>query len=280
MEHAPLHAPPRIFESEGSSTHCRAGFVTGLRIGTAGWSIPRSVGGKFGGEGSHLARYARVLHCAEINTSFYRSHRFEVYARWAAQTPASFRFSVKVPRAITHDLRLRASRVALERFLAEVAGLGDRLGVLLVQLPPSLAFESRPVRTFFELLAGMFEGPVVCEPRHRSWFEPAADRLLVKLRVGRVAADPARFPEAAVPGGWLGPAGDGSGAVIYFRWHGSPRMYYSSYGDDWLRARADDIRHWSPAADCWCIFDNTASGAAAADATRWQASLQPDRQLG
>lgn len=244
------------------------------RIGTAGWSIPRAVAEDFPGDGMHLARYAGVLNCAEINTSFHRSHRPEVYARWAAQTPPGFRFAVKLPRTITHDQRLRAARVPLTRFRGEVAGLGERLGVLLVQLPPSLPFEARPVGRFFALLRSMFEGAVVCEPRHASWFEPAADRGLVTWRVGRVAADPARGLAAAVPGGWLGPAGDGAGAVLYHRWHGSPRTYYSAYSDDWLQARADELRRWPAAADCWCIFDNTASGAAAADALKLRAKLR------
>jgi uncharacterized protein YecE (DUF72 family) len=245
-----------------------------MRTGTAGWGIPRSISHAFAGEGSHLARYARVFNCAEINTSFHRSHRAEVYAGWAAQTPPSFRFAVKLPRAITHDQRLRSTRAALERFMAEVSGLGDRLRVLLVQLPPSLIFEARPTRTFFELLSKMFGGAVVCEPRHLSWFEPTADRLLVKLHVGRVAADPARHPAAATPGGWLGPAGDGVGAVTYHRWHGSPRMYYSDYGDDWLRARASELQRWPVATERWSIFDNTASGAATSDALRLQGYLR------
>jgi uncharacterized protein YecE (DUF72 family) len=245
----------------------------GVRIGTAGWVIPKAITVGFPGEGSHLSRYARVLPCAEINSSFHRSHRTEVYARWAAQTPPGFRFAVKLPRTITHDQRLRGVRALLTRFMAEASGLGDRLGVLLVQLPPSLAFEPRPVRTFFELLAGQFGGAIVCEPRHATWFDAPADRLLVKLRIGRVAADPARLPAAAAPGGWLGPAGDGSSAVIHHRWHGSPRMYYSAYGDDWLQARAVELRRWPAAADCWCLFDNTASGAAASDALKLQDCL-------
>lgn len=266
----------------GSTTYCACGrFGVRLmiatdecRIGTAGWSIPRSMACEFPGDGTHLARYVRILRCAEINTSFYRSHRPEVYARWAAQTPSGFRFAVKVPREITHELRLRATRAALQRFTTDVSALGDRLGALLVQLPPSLTFEPRPVRTFFTLLASMFDGPIVCEPRHATWFEPAADRALIKLRVGRVAADPARWPSAAVPGGWLGPAGDGVGATVYHRWHGSPRMYFSAYEDRWLRERAEALRHWPQGTDCWSIFDNTASGAAASDALRLQARLQ------
>lgn len=240
----------------------------GLRIGTAGWTVPRAAAGAFPVEGSHLQRYAGVFGITEINSSFHREHRAAVYARWAASTPAGFRFAAKLPREVTHERRLRAARIPLQRFIADASGLGDRLAVLLVQLPPSLAFEPRPARTFFRLLAGMFGGAVVCEPRHASWFEPAADRLLVAARVGRVAADPARWPAAAVPGGWLGVDHDGAGAVVYHRWHGSPRTYWSSYEDDWLQARAAELRRWPAAADCWCIFDNTASGAAAANAVR------------
>lgn len=237
-----------------------------MRIGTAGWAIPRASAGAFAGHGSQLERYARTLDGVEINSSFHRSHRTETYARWAAATPAGFRFAVKLPRTITHDGRLRAARRPLQRFLAEASGLGDKLAVLLVQLPPSLVFEARPMRTFFKLLASMHGCAVVCEPRHASWFTPAADRLLVAARVGRVAADPARLPAASSPGGWLGPSGDGAGAVIYHRWHGSPRMYWSSYGDDWLRERGAELRIWPGDAQCWCVFDNTASGAAAANA--------------
>jgi uncharacterized protein YecE (DUF72 family) len=239
-----------------------------IRIGTAGWTLPRAVADSFVSEGSHLERYARVLGCSEINSSFHRSHRPGVYARWAAATPSDFGFSAKLPRTITHDARLRAARVPLQRFLDEAASLGDRLKVLLVQLPPSLVFEPRPARTFFRLLEGLFGGAVVCEPRHASWFEPAADRLMVAARVGRVAADPARWPAAAIPGGWLGPEGDGAGAVIYYRWHGAPRTYWSSYDDAWLQARAAELRRWPAEAKCWCVFDNTASGAAAANAIR------------
>lgn len=244
-----------------------------MPIGTAGWSIPRDTAAHFPGDGQHLARYARVLGCAEINTSFYRPHQPEVYARWAAMTPPGFRFAVKVPRSITHDARLRRARVPLQQFMAQASGLGDRLAVVLVQLPPSFAFDARVARTFFTLLAGMHGGAVVCEPRHASWFTAAADRVLAALHVSRAAADPAPFPTAAQPGGWLGPDGDGNGAVLYHRWHGSPRMYWSPYEAGWLAERAAEWRAWPRGADRWGIFDNTASGAAAANALALQRLL-------
>src|SRR5688572_19432683 len=112
-----------------------------FRIGCAGWSIPREHAAEFPVEGTHLQRYAQRFPAVEINSSFYRPHRPETYARWAASTPDGFRFAVKVPREITHTRRLREVDEPLERFLAEAGALGEKLGPLLVQLPPSLQFE-------------------------------------------------------------------------------------------------------------------------------------------
>src|SRR6186713_1499803 len=139
------------------------GASTGLRIGTAGWGLPRVWRGEFPAEGSYLERYAARFDAAEINSSFYRQHRRGVYERWAAAVPPEFRFAVKVPRAITHDQSLVAADVLLEVFLEEVAGLGSRLGPLLVQLPPSLAMNEEHAEEFFETLRRLHAGPVALE---------------------------------------------------------------------------------------------------------------------
>ncbi len=229
-----------------------------LRIGTAGWSIPRAVAGAFPGEGSHLSRYAAILPAAEINSSFHRPHAETVYRKWAASTPPHFRFAVKVPRTITHEGKLRRVRLPLERFLAESAGLGDRRGPLLVQLPPSFAFDRRVVGRFFDTVRASWEGDVVCEPRHPSWFDTAPDRLLAAVRVARVAADPAPAPGAERPGGWPG--------LIYYRLHGSPRKYWSKYEEPFLDRLHAELAAVPAGIPAWCIFDNTASGAALQDA--------------
>ena len=234
-----------------------------LFVGTAGWSIPRASAHHFPGEGTHLERYSRRLPCAEINSSFHRPHAATTYAKWAASTPPGFRFAVKLPRTITHDQKLLRARLPLERCLAESAGLGDRRGPLLVQLPPSLAFESRLAGRFFTLLRERYAGAVVCEPRHPTWFTATAETILLRHTVARVAADPAVTPEAAVPGGWAG--------IVYFRLHGSPRKYWSSYPDDYLDPLARTLTAAAATADVWCIFDNTASGAALANAVQLHA---------
>ncbi|GAA0452506.1 MULTISPECIES: DUF72 domain-containing protein [Sphingomonas] len=230
-----------------------------LRIGTAGWSIPREAAGVVPGEGTHLQRYARRLDAAEINSSFHRPHRSSTYARWAASVPPHFRFSVKLPKTITHQHKLAGCGDLLGRFADEVAGLGSNRGPTLVQLPPSLAFEPAVATAFFTELAARLGPAIVCEPRHPSWFEEAAERLLRDHAVSRVAADPAVHPRAAEPGGWAG--------LAYFRLHGSPVIYRSSY-DAGAIARLHDAMAaaGTTAAECWTIFDNTASGAALANA--------------
>ncbi len=227
-----------------------------LRIGTAGWAIPRAVADAFPEEGSALERYAARFVAAEINSSFHRPHRPSTYTRWAESVPDSFRFAAKLPRTITHDLRLVAAEAELDRFLGEVRTLGPKLGPLLVQLPPKLAFEAEVANAFLQHLRKRHEGPVVLEPRHPSWFGPGPEALLREHRVARVAADPARVPEAVEPGGWPG--------LVYIRLHGSPRTYYSAYDGAYLDTLAAHVA--GAAVETWCIFDNTASGAATANA--------------
>jgi uncharacterized protein YecE (DUF72 family) len=231
-----------------------------ITIATAGWSIPHASAARFPGEGSHLQRYAQVMPGVEINSSFYREHAFATYARWASQTPSSFRFAVKIPKAITHEARLRRARRPLKIFLDGIAGLGHRLGPLLVQLPPSLVFERRVARNFFTMLRAQHTGQVVCEPRHPTWFTPAVDEFLQQHRIARVAADPAPVPGAAVPGGWPG--------MAYYRLHGSPRMYWSVYDARRLAGWAADLLALPRRTQIWSVFDNTAAGGATANALR------------
>jgi uncharacterized protein YecE (DUF72 family) len=232
-----------------------------FRIGCAGWSLPRSAAASFPEAGSHLERYAAVLNAVEINSSFYRSHRRETYARWAAAVPAGLRFSVKLPKEITHTLRLKACARPLRQFLSEIEGLGSRLGCVLIQLPPSFAFQRALVRRFLTLLRRHFDGDAVLEPRHITWFDADVEAILHEFNVSRVASDPALCAAAARPGV--------DAPVAYFRLHGSPRMYYSSYDENYLRGVAGELKkRRSKSRQAWCIFDNTAHGFATTNALR------------
>jgi uncharacterized protein YecE (DUF72 family) len=227
-----------------------------ISVGTAGWGIPREVAEHFTSDGSALSRYASVFSVAEINSSFHRAHRLSTWERWRDAVPDGFRFSVKVPKLITHTHKLVDVAQLVDDFVAHAGVLGDKLAILLVQLPPKLEFEQATAQTFFEQLADRSDAAIACEPRHPSWFTPAADAMLQQLRVARVAADPAICDAASVPGGWAG--------LAYWRLHGSPVVYRSSYRDR-IADYASRLQA-GPAPEVWCIFDNTASSAGAGDA--------------
>jgi uncharacterized protein YecE (DUF72 family) len=222
-----------------------------IYVGTAAWSNPPAERLRRHDGASHLEHYGTQFGAVEINSSFYRSHRRATYQSWREATPALFRFSVKMPRTVTHDCALRNCRAELKQFLAEVAGLSHKLRVILVQTPASLAFEGAAASRFFGALSSSKTYQIACEPRHPSWWTPNADAVLRRHGVARVAADPARTPEAASPGG--------AKRLAYYRLHGSPRMYYSAYSAEYLQTLSTTVtKSKSDTREVWCIFDNTA----------------------
>ena len=234
-----------------------------IRIGTAGWTLPKQYAQHFPSTGSHLERCAQGFNCVEVNSSFHRPHQQKIWERWARSTPPDFRFSVKLPKAITHTALLANCGGLLSGFFDQIRGLGDKLGPLLVQLPPSLAFDEGLAHEFFTTLRELHpqhlhSGFIALEPRHASWFTPPVDRLLRSFEIARVAADPPKASSlAASPGGWNG--------LCYWRLHGSPRTYYSAYDAAFLRRFAAKLRK-TECDERWVIFDNTALGHATANA--------------
>ncbi|MDO9418490.1 DUF72 domain-containing protein [Pararhizobium sp.] len=232
-------------------------------IGTAGWSIPKALGVHFPPAGSALQRYASVLNCTEINSTFYRPHRPDTFKRWAESVPGHFRFSVKAPKTITHEKRLVDADEALDAFVSSITPLGQKLGPILFQLPPSLIFDRLQADRFFTTVRERWQGAVVLEPRHKSWAAAEAEELVMRHSITWVFADPPKVERT------IEPNSDG----LYLRLHGAPKVYYSSYGkDDLHRYRLAMDR--SQAGESWCIFDNTASGAALSNALDLQ-SLEP-----
>ena len=237
------------------------------RTGTAGWSLPI----KPNEPGSHLYHYSRTLGCVEVNSSFYRPHRASTWARWARETPADFRFSLKAPRSITHEAKLRNPEGLLKAFLEQIEPLQEKAGPILFQLPPSLEFEAAPAGEFLAYLRTFYKRDAVLEPRHETWFSADVDDLLKKYNIARVAADPPKgSPRAAEPGGAM--------HLAYYRLHGSPRTYYSNYDDPFLSRLATKVETLENA---WIIFDNTALSHAYPNALSFQKLLRGEmRELG
>jgi uncharacterized protein YecE (DUF72 family) len=236
-----------------------------IRVGVAGWSNPPAMQAERDPGQTHLSCYAAHFSCVEINSSFYRPHQNATYARWRNETPPHFRFSVKMPRSVTHERHLKRCGTEVARFCEEIAHLEQKLAAVLVQLPPVLEYDARTVRSFFRSIPPLRDMKVVCEPRHSTWFTSSAEETLRELGVSRVAADPARYPAARTPGG--------ARRFAYFRWHGTPHLYYSKYSDSQIADFADLVLD-SNATEAWCMFDNTARYAAWDDALQFVALLQ------
>jgi uncharacterized protein YecE (DUF72 family) len=243
--------------------------MSSVYVGCAGWALPRSKAGLFPGSGSHLERYSRQLPGVEINSTFYRPHLRRTYSRWASSVPPGFRFAVKMPREISHIRRLVGIEEVLRTFLGEVGALESNLGPLLIQLPPGARFIHDVAASFFDTLRTLSFAPAVCEPRHASWFTPEADALCASYHIGRVAADPAVVPLAGRPGGWKG--------IVYYRLHGSPRVYYSSYDGTNLARLASELTGHVSDSETWCVFDNTAGNAALENALELLRFLKDQR---
>jgi hypothetical protein len=183
--------------------------------------------------------------------------------------PADFRFSVKVPKIISHEKRLRNAQDALDQFIGEIAGLGDRLAVLLVQLPPSLAFDRTNALEFFKTLARSSDARLVCEPRHASWFEQPAVELMHEFDVARILADPSPVPGVHAPADPLASPIDDSTEALKSTGPATRKAYWGqSCQPHPGRDRRGD--------DSWNVFDKKASGFATVNALELGALMADD----
>ncbi len=226
-----------------------------MKIGTAGWNIPKQFAAAFPAEGSHLERYSRALRAVEINSTFYKPHQPKTFLRWKEETPHDFAFSIKMTKVFTHEKRLNVSRAEISDWLKPMTELGEKFSALLVQLPPSLVFSEKSVELFFRNLRHEFGGLIALEPRNVSWIEPVALALNDEFDISKVEADPDRCP---TPEKELNRS-----RSRYLRLHGSPRIYYSDYSVKFLERVARDFESHPPCKgepESWIIFDNTTLG--------------------
>jgi len=274
-----------------------------IRIGLSGWNYPEWRGDFYPrglAQRRELEFVARLFPTLELNGSFYSLQRPETYRRWYEATPPGFTFAVKGSRYITHMLRLRGIGPALANFFASgVLALEDKLGPVLWQFPPQLAFDPQLIADFTDALPhdtaealalarghdARLEGRAhltvdtprplrhAIEVRHASYADPAFAEILGERNVALVAADTAsRWPCLECQ----------TANFAYVRLHGDTELYKSAYGDDALADWAARLRSWhrpagvgpsSMARDVYCYFDNSYHGAAPRDALRLMAML-------
>jgi uncharacterized protein YecE (DUF72 family) len=227
-----------------------------LRIGTAGWSIPYEYKKFFPEEGSHLERYSQIFNCVEINSTFSKIHRPNTFEKWAAVTPDDFQFSLKLHRTFTHECDLKPSSVELKNNIRLMSSLGEKWKVLLLQFPGKQNFNEKKMGRFLEIIRKHYAGFVVIEPRNQTWISKEAKSLMKEFKVSKVVADPERCPHDSR--NILS-----TGEITYYRLHGSPVIYRSSYSKDFIQKIEHDLSAFK---NPWCIFDNTAQGKATGNA--------------
>jgi uncharacterized protein YecE (DUF72 family) len=134
-----------------------------------------------------LAWYARRFRTVELNVSFYRTPPAKTFAKWRDEVPHDFRFAVKASRYLTHVLRLRHPREPVEYLMERAGQLGDKLGPVLIQLPPDLPVE---LERLDDTIAAFGPGVALAvEPRHASWFTPELRALMERRGVALCIAD-------------------------------------------------------------------------------------------
>jgi len=224
-----------------------------MKIGTAGWNIPADFRSSFPEEGSHLFRYSQILNAVEINSTFYNFHQPKTFERWASETPDDFQFSIKLHQSFTHDCDLRPKVREMKEFFSSVHHLGTKFKVLLLQFPGKMIFHEKNMNRFYELIRKNFEGHIVIEPRNETWVSKESRKLLKDYKISKVIADPERCPSPFKT----------INGLVYYRLHGSPIIYRSSYSKAYLKRLKKELQGYK---DAWCIFDNTTFGQATGNA--------------
>jgi uncharacterized protein YecE (DUF72 family) len=230
-----------------------------IYIGTSGWNYnhwrdafyPRGCP-----KSKWLQYYARNFTTVEVNSTFYRQPKPETLENWRRKTPEGFLWAVKASRYITHIKRLKDTGESLERFFSAAGILKEKLGPVLFQLPPGLAFNEGVFEEFCTSLE-KYRHRCTLEVRHKSWLEEIVLAKLEKHRIAFCISDTAgRYPYSETV----------TADFIYIRLHGSRKLYASDYTDEELRTWARKILAWNR--DIYVYFDNDFGGYAPKNAAR------------
>jgi len=223
-----------------------------MHIGISGWSY-YDWKGIFYPEGMKskdwLPFYAQSFETTELNSSFYHLPKAQTVLNWVEKVPANFKFCPKMSKYLTHVKRLNDPEEPLQRFFEVFAPAKDKLGPILVQLPPSLQFNEEVATSFFEVLKRDYDSyDFAIEPRHASWLAEPAFQLLSKYDMAWVISQSGvGFPYAEQV----------TAKNIYVRFHGPGKLYASLYTEEMLQTFADQFKKWlKKGHDIWVYFNN------------------------
>jgi uncharacterized protein YecE (DUF72 family) len=240
----------------------RSATVGRILLGTSGWDYPEWVGPVYPANrkiDDRLRFYTELFPIVEINSTFYRLPPVGVARSWVRRTPRAFRFAAKFPQTITHDLRLENAEKGIAAFRAVMEPLREsgKLVAALLQLPPSLRFDEKVVRAFYESLPENL--PVAVEFRENSWRVPESIRLLREFGYAYVVVDEPLLPTELLV----------TAPFAYVRWHGhgNPVWYDYTYTPEELRAWTPKLQELAEKVETvYGFFNNHFRGDAPANA--------------
>jgi len=235
-------------------------------IGTSGWQYRHWRGTFYPADlpvRTWLEFYAGAFATVESNSAFYRLPERRTFEQWAERTPDDFIMAVKVSRFLTHIKRLAAPAEPVERFIGRVAGLGDELGPVLIQLPPAMRIDARRLERVLARFPASIR--VAVEFRHASWFVDEIREILVDHGAALCLAD----RRGVLTPLWR------TADWTYLRFHEGRAHPRPAYGRaalaTWARRLAD---RWSADEDCFVYFNNDWRACAPRDAARFARQLQ------
>lgn len=195
--------------------------------------------------------YTQHFNTLEFNVTFYRFPRLPVLRNWYDQAPGDFQFSVKAPQAITHFRQFHNTADMMSDFYGTIrAGLEQKLGPVLFQLPPRLRYEQKRLERILGQLDNTFDN--VLEFRHPSWWQPTVYEQLAAKRVSFCGMSHPELPDEVVV----------NSPVVYYRFHGVPDLYRSSYSREALQRVLNSVRGQDGIEQAWFYFNNDAAVAA------------------
>jgi uncharacterized protein YecE (DUF72 family) len=212
----------------------------GLYLGTSGWSYADWEGTVYPlgtSPGSRLAEYVKHFATVEIDSTFYGTPKVSTVERWRQIAPEGFLYAAKFPREITHEKSLVDCEGAAETFVRTMSFLGEKLGPLLLQLPPGFTVEGTDALDTF--LRGLFPGPsYAVEVRHRSWLGSGLLDLLRERGVALTLVDYPGMPRIE----------EATASFAYIRWLGDRREFPSGHTHP-KKNRTEDLSYWSKVVD-------------------------------
>lgn len=240
-------------------------------IGTSGFNYKHWGGGVFYPaelkQSEWLKYYSQSFDTVELNTTFYRLPQKSVFESWRKQTPDNFIFAVKGNRFITQQKKLKDPSEPIKKFFDSARGLGNKLGIVLWQLPPNFSANSERLREFCETLRRNSVAKNVqhaFEFRHESWFSEEIYGILRQFGYALCVADSPVWPLAEIV----------TADYVYIRFHGGHELYGSNYSNAELKNWAKKIEKWlAEDKDIYAYFNNDAYGYAVQNAKKIKALL-------